>query len=1126
LAILGACALWITSAAPAAAQQRGTIRGTVREASSQRPVEGVQVLIPGTQLSTTTDAQGRFELAAVPVGGAQIRVRAPGYSSALATTMVVGGQTVSVDFALNTSVIALDEVVVTGTGASTERKQLGNTIATVKADIVQDAPVQNFSEAIAAREAGVSILPSNGMAGDGARIRIRGNASLTQSNEPVVYVDGVRVDNGGGQTTGGSGGGRASRLDDINPEIIDRVEILKGAAAATLYGSEASAGVIQIFTKKGTQGRPKFSFRVDQAASRYPAGRIKPNAGFARTQAQADRLQAILGNFATTEDGGPITPFVPFEVPLIAQYYGTGYGGVYSGNVAGGGSDATYNLSARWAREDGPYNAVQKLCSPNLATGTCDPARGAADVDRKVQTSANVTMFPKERVTLSGGLMYADTYHISPPNNNNIYGVQSTLINSKPENANCSESLKLGLGGTYGEDPNNPGHCAGPGNEWGSPTFGTPREGGQQIQDQNAEHFNGNIKATYTPVQELRLESTLGMDVTNTRDETFRPFGYNYDKVTTNLILGSKTFGSLNTRNFTVAATGNWDQKFGILQSTLVFGTQSYITNTHRRVGTGNDFPGPGLEVAGAAANPSVDESFSSIVNMGIIGQEQLGINGWAFVTVGGRWDRNSAFGKSAGGAFYPKVSGSLVVSDMPGWSSSLVSTLRLRGALGRSGLQPGAFDKVTTFGSVVSIDPTGTATAAGLGPVNLGNDSLKPEVTRELELGAEIAFFNNRLAFDVTRWDRKTSDALVAKQYPLTGGFSSPQLSNIGLLAAHGWETKVNAQVLDLPSLSVNVFANAAYLFQRIVSMGGAAPIKVGGSYPRYRNFLKQSEIPGVLLGAKLRDCGGMPCFDTNNDKQADTRAELESYLSVPRTLSTFTTPTGVGPWLVDDNGDGDFYDECLGPSKADPVAADAALGLAADPNHRLCLAKSTPDWSGSFGTNVTLGRHWEVNALFEYKTGNFYYTNLTDAFRNSNPGIGRNVKAAADLETVVENPASTAAQRADALIEYVTKRLALSPYDGLNQTENARFIRFRELAVTYNAPASMAQKLGLSNLAFNLSGRNLALMTPYTGTDPEINEYSRQIGGGRDQNFLDGVDSWGVPLPRRFTFSVRFGF
>ena len=118
----------------------------------------------------------------------------------------------------------------------------------------------NFSELIAAREPAVAVLPSGGLAGEGARIRIRGVSSLSQSNEPIIYVDGVRIDNGGNISANQfffvGGGGSSSRLDDVNPNAIERVEILKGAAAATLYGTEASNGVIQIFTKKGSSGAP------------------------------------------------------------------------------------------------------------------------------------------------------------------------------------------------------------------------------------------------------------------------------------------------------------------------------------------------------------------------------------------------------------------------------------------------------------------------------------------------------------------------------------------------------------------------------------------------------------------------------------------------------------------------------------------------------------------------------------------------------------------------------------------------------------------------------------------------------------------------------------------------------
>jgi len=1148
-AIAGALALWITNAAPATAQQRGSVRGTVREASSQRPVPGVQVFVPGTQMSTTTDAQGRFELTGVPAGGAQLRVRAPGYSSALATTMVVAGQAVTVDFALNTSVVALDEVVVTGTGATVERRQLGNTIATVKADVLEMAPVRNFSEAIAAREAGVSILPSSGVAGEGARIRIRGNASLSQNNEPVVYVDGVRVDNGGSFTgTGAGGSGVPSKLDDINPEMIERVEILKGAAAATLYGSEASAGVIQIFTKKGSQGRPKFSFRMDQGLSKYPNSRLEQNWGWARTATQADTLNALFAGAPLLWSGqfdngdGDIDPYEVIASPGVspAAYYATGYNSTYSANVSGGGSDATYNIAARFAREDGPYDVTELVGPFFLDQGAMSYNPKLIDFNRRYQTSATVTMFPKERVTLNVGLMYSDLHHQTPEQANNIYGVQSGLLNSRFFSANCRESISRGLGNAFGVDPSRPGHCAGPGNEWGSLSFATPREDALSRITQDGDHFNGNIKATYEPLQgRLRTELTMGADITNTRDGGLLPFSNDIDNFTNRRDLGQKQFGSRFNRNLSMDGRMNWNETFGNISSQFTFGGQGYITKRHTRSGIGRDFPGPGLEVADAGAVQNVAEGFSEVVNLGLLGQEQIGINDWAYVTVGGRWDRNSAFGENTSGALYPKVNFSLVISDMPNWTSTLLSTLRVRGAWGKSGLQPGAFDRVSTFG------PTVSEFGSGLTPSNLGNPDLKPEVSTEFEGGAEIAFFDNRVGFDITRWQRKTTDALYNLQYAPSGGFTAAQLTNIGEMEAKGWDLKVNALVVDKPGVSINVFANAAYLFQRVASLGGSPNIKVGGSYPRYRNWLYEGQAPGVLLGASvLQPCGTTQytmCltgdqvpFDTNADGVPDSRAQLETYLSTlrqcsngtafPSYIDCFNAPRGIGVLLDDNDGDGDFLDNCIAPVEG--TRGNTKIMQRPDgTDYEYCLSKPTPDWTGAFGANITLSRNFQISTLFEYKGGNWMVSNLTDGFRNSNPLIGRNNPRPAELDAILNNPASTGAERADALMEFATLYKELTPYDGLNLGEKGDFIRFREIGVTYNAPASFAQKLGFSNLSFNLSGRNVLLWTGYLGIDPEMNGNSDR-GGGLDGNYYDSVDAWGFPLPRRFTFSVRFGF
>jgi hypothetical protein len=192
--------------------------------------------------------------------------------------------------------------------------------------------------------------------------------------------------------------------------------------------------------------------------------------------------------------------------------------------------------------------------------------------------------------------------------------------------------------------------------------------------------------------------------------------------------------------------------------------------------------------------------------------------------------------------------------------------------------------------------------------------------------------------------------------------------------------------------------------------------------------------------------------------------------------------------------------------------------------------LGKPTPDYTGAFGGSVSFMKNWKVSTLFEYKGGNYTITDLTFAFRNANAVIGRNSERAAHVESTMLNPASTAQQRVDAAKEWLKLR-ALTPYDGLNQNENGRFVRWRELGLTYNVPTAWASKrLGLRYVSVKASVRNLMLWTPYTGIDPELNEYGRGAAStdlnGVEANFGEGIDAFGLALPRRFTFSVRFGF
>jgi TonB-dependent SusC/RagA subfamily outer membrane receptor len=279
---LGAAVLLALAAGPLAAQPpaRGTIRGRIENAGTGTPVGSAQVQVANTTLGTQSGGDGTFTIAGVPTGSQTLRVRLIGYAPVDRVVTVTEGQTAEVTIGLRPAAVALDEVVVTGVAGQARRREVGNAIASVKASDAPEA-MTNVSNFLAARVAGASVLQSAGVIGAGSSIRLRGNTSVALSNQPLIYIDGVRmrsdeypknVPAAGGQNLRSSHV-NGSPLNDINPDDIERVEVLKGAAASTLYGTEAAAGVIQIFTKKGAAGRAMWTAQTSQGfAKERPFG--------------------------------------------------------------------------------------------------------------------------------------------------------------------------------------------------------------------------------------------------------------------------------------------------------------------------------------------------------------------------------------------------------------------------------------------------------------------------------------------------------------------------------------------------------------------------------------------------------------------------------------------------------------------------------------------------------------------------------------------------------------------------------------------------------------------------------------------------------------------------------------
>ncbi|MDQ6828526.1 MAG: TonB-dependent receptor plug domain-containing protein, partial [Gemmatimonadota bacterium] len=243
----------------AQATTQAGITGRVVDAASQQPIAEVRVVLVGRSLVATTNTDGRYTLRGVPAGAAEVRVLRIGYSEQKKSVTVPAGATATLDFAMQPAAVQLNEVVTTAGGAQQRRLEVANDIGQIDAaKLTETSPIANMNDLLVARTPGVQVLPGN-MTGTGARVRIRGVNSLSLSNDPIYVIDGVRMESSTGSSSIDIGGSFPSRVDDINPNDIESIEIVKGPSAATLYGTDAANGVIVITTKRGRSGSTRWT---------------------------------------------------------------------------------------------------------------------------------------------------------------------------------------------------------------------------------------------------------------------------------------------------------------------------------------------------------------------------------------------------------------------------------------------------------------------------------------------------------------------------------------------------------------------------------------------------------------------------------------------------------------------------------------------------------------------------------------------------------------------------------------------------------------------------------------------------------------------------------------------------
>jgi TonB-linked SusC/RagA family outer membrane protein len=814
VAALAAIGLAAASTRVSAQGTTGTITGRVTDATSGTPLVGAAVRVGATQLGAQTGDDGRYTIRGVTPGTVEIQVNRIGYEAKKATVTVTAGGTATADVKLGQAAFSLSEVVVTVTGAQ-KKAEISNTVASVDiASKSQETTANSLGQLLSGQAAGVQIV-SAGAAGAGSRIRIRGQSSLSLSNAPVVYIDGIKVTSTA--TTGSSS--NASRFDDLNPDEIENIDILKGPAAATLYGTEAANGVINITTKKGKSGKTRWSFFGEDGYSHDPSAgnyrdlwiSFQKNANGTLTQCQLTQVANGACHIDSTYHGNVLNQ--PGLTPIVN-------GGVnkFGMQVSGGTDRNQYFISGEYNHEMGPYKMPQSEIS------RLEKERGAAVPYNQIYPSANGTMNLRSNLSTQLGskadfnvsMGYIEREYRKPQNEDNSVGLMVDAIAGLArtdlyQRRSSTDSVAL--------------------NGYRSYPMGDIFA---QMYTSDVNRFINGMNFRYYPFSWLSTRVNLGFDWS--MDNTKQTIAFDQGPFGETTRAGDITDTRTETNQYTADIGGTatfsfWNQ----FQSKLSVGTQYYRTYSDNVSGRGRTLP-PGATQISAGATQTTSEGTNTTITLGQFVEEVLSYNDRVFVTGGLRYDGNSAFGKSFKGVMYPKIGASWLMSDESFFpkNENWLSSFRLRATYGASGVQPGTIDAVRYYSSV-----TGTINGVdqpGVQLGSLGNAHLKPEYSGEFETGADLTTWHGKTTAEFTYYNKKTKDALIARPLaPSLAGLSTV-FDNLGSIRNQGMELTLNNRIIDNNEFGFDLQLTGSTNKNRILTLGeGVTPVFTGNRQTQY---------------------------------------------------------------------------------------------------------------------------------------------------------------------------------------------------------------------------------------------------------------------------------------------------
>jgi len=1088
-------------------QEEATLTGRVTGPGGV-PLASASVAIEQLGLGAITRDDGRYTIV-VPgarVLGQQvtIRVRLIGYKGQAAPVTLSAG-TVTQDFTLEANPLLIGEVVVTGAGTSTETQKLGHVRNAVGADLIERSNEWNVVEALAAKAPNVNVTASSGEPGAGSYITIRGQRTVGLPNsgsaQPLIVVDGVPIDNSSFSTTdfnptdgltSGSieGTTQTNRAADINPADIESVEILKGAAAAAIYGARAGQGVVLITTKRGAAGPTRYSFRssisVDDVNRTYPLQGSWGQGSLGGPPGNCDRGTGRGNFFCRTSWGPQIAAGAP-SYDHATEAFVTGYKADNTMSVSGGNDRTTFYLSGGYLSNRGVFE-------------------GPNNDHERVTVRLNAAHGVSEQLKLGANLSYVDARGNYIERGNNTNGLLLGLLRSPPDWSNRPYLAANGQHQSFrfkNPLPEDQSEDRG----WSNPLFvlhvpeNTSRLG----------RVFGNVTAEFLPVSWLRVNYTLGADYSNDERMEGGPQSSTAPQ-TGGRVTEGKLINYQIDHNLTATAYHAVNPN---LSGSLTIGQNLNSRNIRTLANVGRTLIAPQpYKLSNTVTRDIPIDAETGVHGESYFGQATLDLYNQLYLTAAVRNDGSSTFDRDHLRAWFPKASAAWEFTKTVG-ERPFLGYGKARVSYGEAGQEPDPYLTSTIFSGASLLGGYtqgmgSTPTQGGFGglasSIVKGATALRPERTKEFEAGVDLAGFRDRADLSFTFYNATTSDVILLTPLAPSSGYER-EARNSANFRNRGYEVSLNVRPIRSATLSWDVGVHWATNRSRVLSLGGPEFVRLDPNGLTPFAVVIEGEEIGVFYDLGLARCGMSP---------GGTGAVVAGYNLDPDTVAGPTAPCVGAPrgaYFIGANGE--------------PVI-DNTLRVVGNPN---------PRWTGSIRTAFQY-RKLHVSGLLDVRHGGQMQNGTKAALYSY--GTHRDTEVRADCssgvactgnEHVIGEPGSP-------IVGPVVGPGAGTPipigqnwYEGAvlgsgigglfggtseQFMEDAGFVKLREISVAYTFEGPWVERtLGFHSLEVRVAGRNLHTWTKYTGFDPETN-----LGGSVQST--RGLDYFNMPQTRSFVFSL----